>query len=155
MELNRTFFVTSVTHSRRAIFTVEKNAELFINVLYVCRKEAKLLLHAFVVMPDHFHILITPSDSLSLERCVQFVKGRFSFQLHSRLSVWQPGFTNHRVRDAQDFRNHVAYIHSNSVKGALVPAAEVFPYSSANPQFQVDQMPRGLKPQIESSITRA
>ena len=154
MQLNRTFFVTSVTHSRRTILNVERNAELFTNVLYCCRAEHKFLLHAFVVMPEHFHLLITSADTLSLEKCIQFLKGRFSYQLHSRLSVWQPSFTNHRVRDEADFQNHVEYIHGNPVKRGLAKTAAEFPYSSANPRFDVDPTP-GLKPQFFAAATRA
>jgi putative transposase len=52
-----------------------------------------------VVMPDHFHALVTPADEISLEKAVQFIKGGFSFRLKSSLPVWHPSFTNHRIRD--------------------------------------------------------
>jgi len=146
MNFNRTFFVTSVTHSRRTIFAVGQNAELFIRVLYGCRDERKFLLHAFVIMPEHFHLLITPADLISLEKCIQLVKGRFSFKLHSRFSVWQPSFTNHRIHDSDDYGRHISYIHRNPVKRGLVSREGDSPYSSANPQFRVDPVPQGLKP---------
>lgn len=149
----RTFFVTSVTHSRRAIFTIAQNAYLFVDVIQQCRREEKFRLHAFVVMPEHFHILMTPADNLSLEKCVQFVKGRFSYRFKSRLPVWQPSFENHRIRDDEDFRRHLSYIHSNPVKRLLVVKAEEYAFSSANPEFRMDSV-LGLKPTLCDLDTR-
>jgi len=61
-------------------------------------------------MPDHVHALLTPAREVSLERAVQFIKGGFSFRLKSQMPVWQPSFTNHRVRDLEDIESHQQYI---------------------------------------------
>jgi hypothetical protein len=45
---------------RRDLFQVEKIARLFIEVLFDYRSQKKYLLHEFVVMPDHFHLILTP-----------------------------------------------------------------------------------------------
>jgi putative transposase len=82
-------------------------------------------------MPDHFHALITPADEISLERAVQFIKGGFSFRLKSSLPVWQASFTNHRVRDGEDFAQHRVYIWSNPVRAGLIAKAEDYTHSSA------------------------
>jgi putative transposase len=39
------------------------------------RDEGHYQLQAFVLMPDHFHMLLTPSDTTTLERAVQLIKG--------------------------------------------------------------------------------
>jgi len=59
--MDRTFFITSQTAQRKTIFQVHKTAELLIETLLDYRAQQKYLLHEFVVMPDHFHLLITPS----------------------------------------------------------------------------------------------
>jgi putative transposase len=107
------------------------------------------LLHEFVIMPDHFHALITPSPDISLERAVQFIKGGFSYRLHSRLRLWQPSFTNHRVRDEEDFVRHREYTRTNPVRAGLAAKAESYPFSSANGSFKLDPMPLGLKPILD------
>ena len=76
------YFVTSDTWERRALFNVESWARLFFKILLWHRGEAYLL-HEFVLMPDHFHLLITPS--IALERAVQLIKGGFSFQAKKEL----------------------------------------------------------------------
>ncbi len=90
----RTFFVTTATANRRRLFQVERNAELFLEVLQQNRTKGRLQLHAFVIMPDHVHLLLTPAPEISLEKAMQFLKGGFSFQLKSKLDVWTPASTS-------------------------------------------------------------
>ena len=77
MTFDRTFFVTTVTAARLPILRHKATANLLINTIAHYRDEGKYLLHEFVIMPDHIHLLLTPSDELSLERAIQFIKGGF------------------------------------------------------------------------------
>jgi putative transposase len=52
--------------------------------MLVYRTENKYLLHEFVVMPDHLHLILTP-QGITLERAMQLIKGGFSFQLNKKL----------------------------------------------------------------------
>jgi putative transposase len=70
-----TYFITSSTFQKNSLFQSERMAQLFIDVLFHYRDQKNYLLHEFVLMPDHFHPLITPT--LSLERALQLIKGRF------------------------------------------------------------------------------
>ena len=145
MDSDRTFFVTTVTAGRRPIFRRESSARLLIETLVRCRDERKFLLHEFVVMPDHLHVLLTPASDLSLERAMQFIKGGFAFRLREG-RVWQASFTNHRVRDGEDYERHREYIWMNPVRARLVGTAESYPYSSASGAVRLDPAPQGLKP---------
>jgi putative transposase len=140
----RTFFITSVTAQRRALFQRAAAADLLVDVFLHYREQGKYLLHEFVVMPDHFHALITPADEISLERAVQFIKGGFSFRLKSSLPVWQASFTNHRIRDDRDFEQHREYIRANPVRAGLAARGEDYTHSSAAGNFAADAMPPGL-----------
>ncbi len=99
-------------------------------------------------MPEHFHILITPS--VTLERAVQFVKGGFSYrvkkELQSSMEIWQAGFSDHRIRDPHDYENHVGYIWRNPIGRKLVESAAEYPYCSAFPGSWKDEVPQRLKP---------
>jgi putative transposase len=144
----QTYFVTSNTAERRPFFRHERWAKLFLETLYNYRPE-RYFLHGFVLMPDHFHVLIT--SQASLELAVQCLKGGFSFRAKRELGwkgeVWVAGFSDHRIRDNEDYRIHSAYIARNPVKTRLVEQAGQYAYSSANGQFELDSFPRGLKPQ--------
>ena len=101
-------------------------------------------------MPNHFHLLITPTHDVPLEKVIQYIKGGFSFRVKKELAInyaiWQESFTNHRIRDAADYANHEAYVIENPVRAKLVPRAELFPYSSALPGAELDAAPPRLKP---------
>jgi len=118
----RTFFVTSVTWQRMPIFRVEARARLLIEVLLGYRDQGKYLLHEFVVMPDHLHLLLTPAPEISLERAVQFIKGGYSYRLRKveKIQVWQESFTNHRILDFEDYQRHGEYVRMNPVRAGLV-----------------------------------
>jgi len=156
---DRTFFITTNTWQRLPIFRDETKASLLVEVLLHYRAESKYLLHEFVVMPDHLHALLTPAREVSLERTVQFIKGGFSFRLKSRMPVWQPSFTNHRVRDVEDCESHRQYIWLNPVRAKLVSRPEDFPYTSATEDFVRDAIPgeqgTGVKAQSLGTLTRA
>jgi REP-associated tyrosine transposase len=121
----QTYFVTSRTWQSRELFRNPRWAELFIDTLQNYRGKGYLL-HQFVLMPDHFHVLLTPL--VRLERAVQFIKGGFSFrakkELGSSMEVWQRGFSDHRIRDAEDYAIHVAYMRGNPVRKQLCGAPE-------------------------------
>jgi putative transposase len=135
----RTYFITSATASRRKLFQVERNAGLFLQVLRENRAKSRFLLHAFVVMPDHIHLLLTPSPEISIEKTMQYIKGGFSFQLKSKLDVWEKSYTNHRILNAEDYQRHITYIEQNPVRAGLIENARAFPFSSA--KFSLDPMP--------------
>jgi putative transposase len=139
--------VTPSTWGRRALFQKERWARLLIDTLYHYRGSAYLL-HEFVIMPDHIHVLLTPTTSL--EKAVQFIKGGFSYrakkELGSNMEVWQRGFSDHRIRDASDYRVHQVYVQQNPVRKHLSERAEDYPYGSAGSEFELDLVPQGLKP---------
>jgi len=148
----RTFFVTGVTWQRRPLFRAEPMARLFVDTLYRYRGRGRFLLHEFALMPDHFHLLLTPAYEISLEKALQLLKGGFSFrvkrELGSNAEIWQAGFTEHRVQDSEDFQRHANYIRGNPVRARLVEAAAAYPYCSAASGVEVDPEPPGLKPAV-------
>jgi putative transposase len=140
------------TWHHRNLFPVEVYARLFLKTLFHYRCESRYLLHAFVVMPDHVHLLVTPAQDVTLERAVQLIKGGYSHAsgtLTSRKTeVWQRGFTDHRIRDAQDFIHHRNYIHQNPVVARLVATPSEYRYCSAFPGFKLDPWPPAAKAAI-------
>ena len=149
----QTYFVTSQTWQRRALFRNERWAELFLETLESYRGRAYHL-HEYVLMPDHFHILLTPC--VTLERAIQFIKGGFSFrvkkELQSTMEIWQTGFSDHRIRNAEDFGIHVDYICRNPIRRQLVDRASEYPYCSAFPGSQKDEVPQWLKPHSRGQV---
>ena len=128
----------------------DRSAGLFVKVIYEYREQGKFRLHEFVVMPDHFHLLLTVDWNLTIERAVQFVKGGFAFRAGRELGftapVWQKGFSEVRILDVPAFERVRKYIRNNPVARHLANTASEFPYSSAHPGYELDPAPQGLKP---------
>jgi putative transposase len=142
-----TFFVGAQTAGRRALLQSDQVAKLFLETLQDYRKKAEFELHEFVVMPNHVHLLITPKETL--ERAMQLIKGGFSHRFGKEITpvaaVWQKGFTDHRIRDWEDYDKHKHYIWMNPVKAGLCEGPEDHPYSSAQGSFELDPVPQRLK----------
>jgi len=142
------YFITASTFQKQNILQSHRMAGMFVDVLLHYRARGKYLLHEFVVMPDHFHLLITPRESL--ERAMQLIKGGFSFRAKRELGfmheIWQPSFYDRRVRDAGEYFAFREYIRQNARKRGLAIRAEDYRYSSAWPGLVLDEAPQRLKP---------
>jgi len=155
MDSDRTFFITTITAHRQPIFRREATSNLLIETLAHYRDQQKYRLHEFVIMPDHIHLLFTPAEEISLERAMQFIKGGFSFRVKERGPIWQASFSNHLVRDFEDYENHREYIRMNPVRARLAERPEEYPYSSAAGAMRLDPVPQGLKPcSLEGAVAR-
>ena len=124
-------------------------ATLLIDTVFHYRDEGEYKLHAFVVMRDHFHALLTIEGKGTIERVMQKIKGGFSYRARADLcfrgEIWQRGFTDERVWDAEQFVSVRQYIHDNPVRRGMVPTAENYPFSLAHAKFR---KPQGLKPSL-------
>src|SRR5882757_8282820 len=140
----RTYFITTSTANRRRLFQVEANAQLLLEVLMEQRVKNRFHLHAFVLMPDHMHAILTPAPDVSLEKAVQFIKGNFSHRFKSKFPVWTPSFNETQVRNSEEFESFRHYIHQNPIRANLASTIEAFPYSSAGQQQLVDPVPKHL-----------
>ena len=114
------------------------------------RESGAFALHAFTLMPDHFHLLLTPAEDKTVERVMQYVKGGSAHAIGEKLKIsfpiWQRGFSDHRIRDLADFAGHVQYIENNSVERKLSVIPQDYPWGSACGRYRLDRPPRRLKP---------
>ncbi len=143
-----TYFITGATFQKHSLFQSDRMAELFVQVLLSYRSQHKYLLHEFVLMPDHFHLLLTPA--LTLERALQLIKGGFSFRAKRELGfsgeIWEKSYHDRRVRDWQEYCAFRLYIHLNPVKKGLARVAEQYLYISARTGTALNAAPQRLKP---------
>lgn len=103
-------------------------------------------LEAFVILPDHMHVLWTlPEGDENFSTRWRLIKEAFtraylktnhapqrneSRLLKSEQAVWQRRFWEHVIRDDADFNNHLDYIHLNPVHHGFVSAPSDWPHSS-------------------------
>jgi putative transposase len=144
----RTFFVTASTLDKRHTLQSDRSAGLFLQVLYEYRAQQRFRLHEFVIMPDHFHLLLTVGCGMTIERTMQFIKGGFAFragrELGAKAPFWQKGFSEVRVLEGSAFQQIARYIRNNPVEAHLVGEAAQYGYSSARAGVELDLPPRWL-----------
>lgn len=136
------YFVTTHTWQRREIFRKEAPARILLDQILDCRQRGLYKLHAFVIMPDHLHLLLTPAEDASLEKVMMMIKGgsshRIKKELLYRWPIWQPGFHDRWMRDAEEFQVRLDYIAENPVVARLAESALEYPLSSASGKFKLD-----------------
>ena len=142
-----TYFITASTFQKQCLFESERFAIGLLETILQYRLKRKYLLHEFVILPDQFHLLITPA--LTLDKAVQFVKGGFCYRAGKELGyggeIWQPGYRNHPIRDVQEYDSFRHYIWQKPVKRGLARIPEDYPFSSAFPGFGLDEVPERLR----------
>jgi putative transposase len=145
----RTYFVTSIAFERRKLLQGSRTALLLIDVFRTNVEKQRIQAHEFVVMPDHFHAMLTPAPDVSLEKAVQYIKGGYSFRAKKELGysfeVWQAGYTEKRMVDAADYRHHAIYVRENPVRARLVTRSEDWEYSSARAWDWISPAPPHLQ----------
>jgi REP element-mobilizing transposase RayT len=109
-------------------------AALVSGQLRVVSAEGLCSLHAWVVMPNHVHLLWTPH--ISLAALVRKVKGTTAIRANRLLGrngepFWQAEYFDRIVRTDDEFARVRRYIEWNPVKAGLAAQPEDFPWSSA------------------------
>jgi len=139
------YFVTTKCWEGRYVFQVTEIAEILVCTLFHYRDSGAYLLHEFVIMPDHLHVMVTPNSVTSLEKTVQLIKGGSSHRIHKerggRREIWQVGFYDWTIRNLEDWRAKANYIRMNPVKARLCERAEDWPFSSACSKIALDAVP--------------
>jgi REP element-mobilizing transposase RayT len=89
-------------------------------------------LHSYVIMPNHVHILVTPS--VTAQKWLGPLKGFSAFKANRILGrtgpFWQNESYDHLVKDRDGFDRIKRYIENNPVKAGLCTSTADFPWSS-------------------------
>lgn len=139
---NLVHYVTTVTNRRLPLFRTEETSELFLQVLDETRKTDPFKLIAYVIMPDHVHLLINPI-SLDVRKTMNLIKGRSSRLIRRYMAditlgrspqdpahFWQKGFSSIDLYTYGFVVQKVHYIHRNPVRAGLVNSPSDWKYSS-------------------------
>ena len=140
-----TFFFTVVTHKRRKILCDPENVNLLKDALKNVKKRHPFEIDAFVLLPEHLHCIWTlPDGDRDFSKRWRLIKSGLSRRCDERYkldrsssrewkkeqAIWQRRFWEHRIRDDDDMRRHVEYIHYNPVKHGLVKSPSHWAHSS-------------------------
>jgi putative transposase len=145
-----TYFVTTKSWQSSFLFQSKEIAQIVIAKLLEYRDKENYLLHDFVLMPNHLHLILTSAADVTLEKAIQLIKGGSSHAIHAirnrNLQVWQSGFHESTITSWTDYQTKRDYMHFNPVVKKLVDKPELWPFGSASAAFALDTIPQGLKP---------
>jgi putative transposase len=129
------YFVTTDTWQKHPLFINTVVANIVVEQILNCRDRGFYRLHAFVVMPDHLHVLLTPGYKTTVEKAMQMIKGgsarRMGLETSQKFPIWHAGFHDRWMRDAEEYLGSKRYIERNPVEAKLVEKPEDYPFSSA------------------------
>ena len=138
---NHCYHLTSATEDRRPIFQNPRWAGILVAAIHFLRSDRAFVL-AYVVMPDHFHLLVVPRNNYKVSQLMQTVKGYTSRAINeardTRGRLWQPSFHDRVIRGQRHLLDTVEYIHANLVKAGMVGRPSEYPFSSAAVDVDTD-----------------
>jgi putative transposase len=116
------------------IFREADDYEAFLNWLRDASRQFKVAIHAYVLMPDHLHLLASPADSIGLGRMMQWV-GRhyvpyFNRKYQRAGTLWQGRYKAAVIESEQYLMMCNQYIEQHPVRAGIVAAAADYPWSS-------------------------
>jgi REP element-mobilizing transposase RayT len=126
--------VTIAVSGRQPVFTDPLVASGAVSVLRSLAATRRVRIFAFCVMPDHVHLVLSPSEGCSVITFVGQFKNlvlRSSWKHGVAGSFWQQGFWDHFLRADDDLEAAIEYVLANPVRAGLVEEGHLYPYSGS------------------------
>jgi putative transposase len=118
------YHVTTTTFARERIFADLSAARAAIRALNAPQLLKDTELIAWVLMPDHLHVLLQLGQADSLGRYVERTKAATARSVNRRLGrigpVWQRAYHDHQLRTEEDVRVVARYVVMNPLRAGLV-----------------------------------
>ena len=113
--------------------------EILIDSFFWMDSHEMFTVGAFVVMPDHYHLVMRLNQGVDLSSIMQKMGSFTANSINKKAGplgeVWQRGYYDRAIRKSEDIRAVVEYIYNNPVRKGLVAKPEEWPYSSLNEEF--------------------
>ncbi len=132
-------FITCSCYHRQPELRTAQRRDLFLRVLEQARSRYRFVVIGYVVMPEHFHLLMTEPEVGNPSVVMKVIKERFTKMLHRQPShpasdkwgtriparrIWQKRFYDFNVSTPEKQVEKLRYMHRNPVKRGLVAAPE-------------------------------
>ena len=137
-EEGRAYSLTKCSQSGTSLTDEPSAATTVIDTLFWMDVHGKLVLGAFVIMPDHFHMVASLCE-ISLQDVMRQI-GSFTARKIKEIwgksgRIWQTGYYDRGIRKSEDIKEVFDYVHNNPVRRGLVTKPEEWPFSSLNPEY--------------------
>jgi len=128
------FHIRANTIDQQPWLAREDCAAIFVEELFRLRKKYAFGLFAFVIMPEHVHLVLMPTEVAGISKIMMSLKRCSAWKINQRLGrkgrLWRKEFFDHWARKPKQIAEAIQYLHSNPVRRGLVRNPEDYPYSS-------------------------
>jgi len=108
--------------------------EYFLKLLKIGTKREKVEIHAYCLMPNHFHLLLVPQEEKSLSRLMQWIMTSHVRYYHKKNKtsghIWQGRYKSFIVEKESYYLMLIRYIEANAHRARLIKKAEAWKYGS-------------------------
>ena len=122
-------------NNRQAIFLSDLDRQHLLVVIGDVAAQYNVAIHAFVLMDNHFHLLVTPPTAEALSRMMQALGRRYVGWFNARHqrtgTLWEGRFRAGLIEGEKHLLACMRYIEFNPVRAGLCADAAQWPWSSA------------------------
>ncbi len=139
------FHITNKTENNVPWCTCDGIPNILIKNLFETKAIYKAGIHAFCILPNHIHLILTTSHR-GLSRFMQSFKSNSAKEIRAMSSRyasrfrWQSGFYDEWIRDERQLSAAIAYVQGNGMKHGLAREIEEWPWSSLHYQELMDPL---------------
>ncbi len=128
-------FITFSCYKRLPYLASDEAKQVFTERLEKTRLKHEFEVIAYVIMPEHVHLLLTEPPNVSLNVALKSLKQETSKILKgNRDHFWQARYYDFNVFTTPKIKEKIHYIHTNPVTRGLVVEPQEWPWSSAQEQ---------------------
>ncbi len=121
-------------NNREPIFAAEEDYRFYLRCLKEAASEQGLVIHAYVLMTNHVHLLVTPESVASVSKTLQSVGRRyvqhFNHSYGRTGTLWEGRYKSTLIDSESYLLTCMRYIEMNPVRAAMVERPEDYPWSS-------------------------
>jgi len=135
------FFIPNVPNhvvqrgkNRDPVFFEDSDYQFYLSTLFEALTKYEGQLHAYVLMTNHVHLLITGKEESSVSRIMQYIGRRYVPYINHKYgysgSIWEGRFKSNLIDTSEYLFVCMKYIELNPVRANMVERPEAFRYSS-------------------------
>ncbi|MDH2918244.1 MAG: transposase [Sideroxydans sp.] len=138
------FHVIQRGNNREPIFAADADYHFYLRCLQEAAERHSLTIHAYVLMTNHVHLLVTPRTEVSLSKTLQSLGRRyvqyFNFTYQRSGTLWEGRYKSTLIDSERYLLTCMRYIEMNPVRADMVAHPSDYPWSSyrANAQGSED-----------------
>ena len=133
------YSLTLVTRDRAPLFREQRVVDAILHCLTRSYTRYGFSLHAYCLMPDHLHLLVSGDKDSSLRDFVHRFKqlSGLRYKQEHGAQLWQISYHDHVLRRDEDLQALARYIWDNPVRAGLIQDRNEYPFSG--PRSMMEQ----------------